>query len=461
MPVRRLKALNYEDEFATRGGGDSRVKLFSTDEMMERMLLKKRGQNPGLGEEEDAAGVEETRRRREYQQHLLMLRDGSADDESDVQKDDMEDWLQSLHIKTKNIIDNLLRNRRVIKVTTPSQVAKKREQCITQKLRLVNSQEFKNVRVKRGITRNRIRRESTVKKLKQPITASHAGSWYTDSAKELGNQLQDWLIQGKGSQGPARAIIAPHAGYRYCGQCAGSAYKQINPNIVKRVFILGPSHHVRLSGCALSSVKKYQTPLYDLTIDIPVYKELQNTGYFEFMNLETDEDEHSIEMHLPYVAKVFESNRNFTIVPILVGSLSLEREMLYGRVLAQYLADPSNLFIISSDFCHWGQRFRYTFYEKSYGDIYQSIQKLDQQGMSLIEMLDTAGFADYLKKYGNTICGRHPIGVLLNMIDSVRQDPNFHGRKMSLKFVDYAQSSQCRSFNDSSVSYASASLVID
>ena len=37
----------------------------------------------------------------------------------------------------------------------------------------------------------------------------------------------------------------------------------------KKVFILGPSHHVRLSGCALSSVTKYQTPLYDLTIDIP------------------------------------------------------------------------------------------------------------------------------------------------------------------------------------------------
>lgn len=35
----------------------------------------------------------------------------------------------------------------------------------------------------------------------------------------------------------------------------------------KRVFILGPSHHVRLSGCALSSVAKYHTPFYDLTID--------------------------------------------------------------------------------------------------------------------------------------------------------------------------------------------------
>nr|CAG4637199.1 EOG090X09ZA [Ceriodaphnia reticulata]SVE73074.1 EOG090X09ZA [Ceriodaphnia reticulata] len=289
--------------------------------------------------------------------------------------------------------------------------------------------------------------------------ASHAGSWYSDSAKELGRQLDSWLDAAIFSHGPARAIIAPHAGYRYCGSCAGFAYKQIDPSNVKRVFILGPSHHVRLSGCALSSVAKYRTPFYDLTIDAQVYKELQSTGCFEWMNLETDEDEHSIEMHLPYIAKVFENHRDFQIVPILVGSLSPEREAQYGRLLSKYLADPTNCFVFSSDFCHWGQRFRYTHYDKSCGEIYQSIQRLDQQGMSIIEMLDTAGFTEYLKKYGNTICGRHPIGVLLNMIDHLRQITN--GLKMSLKFVDYAQSSQCRSFSDSSVSYASAALLFE
>lgn len=225
------------------------------------------------------------------------------------------------------------------------------------------------------------------------------------------------------------------------------------------MFILGPSHHVRLSGCAISSVSKYCTPLYDLTLDAQVYEELQSTGSFEWMNLETDEDEHSIEMHLPYIAKVFENHRDFTIVPILVGSLSPEREAHYGRLLSKYLSDPSNFFVVSSDFCHWGQRFRYTHYDKSCGEIYQSIQQLDQQGMSIIEMLDTAGFTEYLKKYGNTICGRHPIGVLLNMVDNVRKTSN--GKKISLKFINYAQSSQCRSFSDSSVSYASASLVIE
>jgi hypothetical protein len=34
--------------------------------------------------------------------------------------------------------------------------------------------------------------------------------------------------------------------------------------------------------------------------------ELDKTGQFSQMELSTDEDEHSIEMHLPYVRKIFE-----------------------------------------------------------------------------------------------------------------------------------------------------------
>lgn len=38
---------------------------------------------------------------------------------------------------------------------------------------------------------------------------------------------------------------------------------------------------------------------------IAVYQELRATGKFEVMNLSVDEAEHSMEMHLPYLAKVF------------------------------------------------------------------------------------------------------------------------------------------------------------
>ena len=70
------------------------------------------------------------------------------------------------------------------------------------------------------------------------------------------------------------------------------------------------------------------------------------------MSQETDEDEHSLEMHLPYIYKVFE-NMSIQIVPILVGALNEATERQYGHLLAPYLDDPENLFVVSSDFCHW------------------------------------------------------------------------------------------------------------
>ncbi|KAI8788448.1 protein MEMO1 [Biomphalaria glabrata] len=291
--------------------------------------------------------------------------------------------------------------------------------------------------------------------------ASHAGSWYSESGNELNAQLGSWLSQATESSKPAKAIIAPHAGYFFCGACGAYAYRQVDPNAVKRVFILGPSHHVRMSKCALSGTDIYETPLYNLVIDKKVYEELYATSAFETMSISTDEAEHSIEMHLPYIAKVMESRRGqFTIVPILVGSLSPEMEMKYGQILSSYLKEPGNLFVISSDFCHWGKRFSYTYYEKSHGKIWQSIEALDRMGMDIIEKMDPSNFTKYLQTFQNTICGRHPIGILLNAIDKLKQSTNSNGLKMELKFLKYDQSSKCESPNDSSVSYASAALVL-
>jgi len=42
--------------------------------------------------------------------------------------------------------------------------------------------------------------------------------------------------------------------------------------------------------------------------------------------------------------------------------------------------------------------------------------------MELISSLDAPGFSSYLKKYGNTICGRHPIGKIWKW----EKDKDFH-----------------------------------
>lgn len=286
--------------------------------------------------------------------------------------------------------------------------------------------------------------------------ASHAGSWYSSNANELNQELTKWLEQAKYTHGPAKAIISPHAGYSYCGATAAYAFKHVNPSDIDTVFILGPSHHVYLNGCALTQTAEYETPLYNLIIDQEITKELYKTGKFEMMNQKVDEDEHSIEMQLSYVAKVMESKRgNFKIVPVMVGSIKSEKEKMYGEIFAKYFKDPRTLFVISSDFCHWGERFQYTYYNESHGEIWKSIEDLDKQGMDLIEKLDPVNFKNYLNQTENTICGRHPISVLLNIVACCNGT-----QSCDLRFTDYSQSSRCRRKRDSSVSYASASLVL-
>ncbi|XP_068088018.1 protein MEMO1 isoform X2 [Hyperolius riggenbachi] len=281
--------------------------------------------------------------------------------------------------------------------------------------------------------------------------ASHAGSWYNASGPQLSAQLDGWLFQAQTSKRPARAIIAPHAGYTYCGSCAAHAYKQVDPSITRRIFILGPSHHVALSRCALSTVDIYRTPLYDLHIDQKEVWDTQSGDWFIISTCLLGSVLWSVAPSNPPFHK-----DEFTIVPVLVGALSESKEQEFGKLFSKYLADPSNLFVISSDFCHWGQRFRYTYYDDSQGEIYRSIENLDRMGMNIIEQLDPVPFSNYLKKYHNTICGRHPIGVLLNAATELRRN----GTNMSFSFLNYAQSSQCRSWQDSSVSYAAGALVV-
>ncbi|WOK98284.1 hypothetical protein Cni_G06994 [Canna indica] len=284
--------------------------------------------------------------------------------------------------------------------------------------------------------------------------AAHAGSWYTDNAKELDEDLDLWLqATGLTKTPKCRAVIAPHAGYSYSGRCAAFAFGNIDPVGIERVFLLGPSHHYYTPRCALTRATIYSTPLGDLPVDLEVNEELKATGKFELMDLRADEAEHSMEMHLPYLAKVFHGYP-VKVVPILVGALSSENEAMYGQLLAKYVDDPMNFFSVSSDFCHWGSRFSYTFYDKKHGPIYKSIETLDHIGMEIIETGDADAFKHYLQQYDNTICGRHPISVFLHMLKNCSS-------KVKIGFLQYEQSSQCKSMRDSSVSYASAAAKID
>jgi AmmeMemoRadiSam system protein B len=168
------------------------------------------------------------------------------------------------------------------------------------------------------------------------------------------------------------------------------------------------------------------------------------------MPIQVDDQEHSLELHLPFIKKII--NKSFSLVPILIGQPNVLVREKISMILKDYLLQSNTLFIISSDFCHWGKRFDYQPCDpKNEIPIYKFVENLDRRGMDLIEQLDYAGFIKYLENTKNTICGRHPILILLKMIDSSRSEFKF-------KFCAYAQSSKVQDLGQSSVSYSSGFL---
>lgn len=163
------------------------------------------------------------------------------------------------------------------------------------------------------------------------------------------------------------------------------------------------------------------------------------------------------------------------LIPILVGGTDSKAEKSYGEILAPYLADPTSVFVVSSDFCHWGLRFQYTYYlpdtaATSTGGInlkrrdnaptkppiYQSIARLDRMAFDAIEGGKHEDFLEIIDKTENTVCGRHPIGVVMAAIEKLKEQGKLKEGEGRFKFVQYERNEDVEDVSDSSVSYASA-----
>lgn len=231
----------------------------------------------------------------------------------------------------------------------------------------------------------------------------------------------------------------------------------------------------------MTKFAQYETPFGDLTVDEATIQELRDTGKFKDIPTASDVSEHSLEMHLPYIYKritqAFSSESEYpTIVPILIGDNNGPEEKQFGELLVPYLKDPDNVFVISSDFCHWGSRFSYTAYAPQ-GDvqqiqslgrrtatptnppIHESIKQIDHLAMDAVESGNHNAFVDNLRHTKNTVCGRHPIGVMMAALEVLAREGAADG-KYRFKFVQYQRSGLVEDVSDSSVSYASAYAIV-
>jgi AmmeMemoRadiSam system protein B/AmmeMemoRadiSam system protein A len=245
--------------------------------------------------------------------------------------------------------------------------------------------------------------------------AHKAGSWYPERTKDLNLLLNRLTVDAKDAfemdtdSDAIRAIIAPHAGYAYSGKVAAAVYNLLaDKKNVNRIIILGPSHEIPFEGIAVPNFIQYRTPLGTIVVDISAISSLKRNRivvsgdqYFK--------PEHSIELQLPFIQRALPRAH---IVPIVVGSLSDAQVTHVAALLKDYIT-PKTLVIISSDFTHYGENFKYAPFTDN---ILLNIDQLDSAILHPIQHQSRSGFEELIGLTHDTVCGYDTIRILLELI---------------------------------------------
>jgi len=279
-----------------------------------------------------------------------------------------------------------------------------------------------------------------------------AGTWYPADARKLAVEVDALLRQSR--TGPLKdplVLIVPHAGYAYSGPTAAAAYQSVKGMKPGVIVILGTAHHVPVRGCALAVNDFFETPLGRVPVRLDIVRRLLNEGLFSD-NREAHADEHSVEIQLPLLQRVFaaEIAHGAGIVPALIGEVDGREAGLIARSLANALAGEKNpLVIVSTDFTHYGRRFGYTpFRAADKADARAKLKKLDYGAIEYILKKDVSGFSRYVDETGITICGAGAVKAALTLpIDGFKSG-----------VIDYRTSIDSTGDYDSTVSYASIAL---
>jgi len=145
-----------------------------------------------------------------------------------------------------------------------------------------------------------------------------------------------------------KALIVPHAGFMYSGPIAAKAFVLLEPSreVVQRVVLFGPSHHVPFDGLAMPSNTAFETPLGRVPIDESARRLLLALPFANVLD-DAHHWEHSLEVQLPFLQEVLGT---FEVLPIAVGRAAPEQ---VAEALESLWGGDETVIVISSDLSHY------------------------------------------------------------------------------------------------------------
>ena len=176
-----------------------------------------------------------------------------------------------------------------------------------------------------------------------------AGQFYPGNALGLDKEISS-LMDPSAKKYSAVAIIAPHAGYVYSGEVAGSVYASIETS--SSAVIIGPDHTGYGERFSLMSTDSWITPLGEVGIDKKLAKAILGSSQLIKEDSLAHMAEHSVEVQLPFLQKL---NPKIKIVPIIVSGADVETYIEIGKGIADSIksSDSKILIVASSDMTHY------------------------------------------------------------------------------------------------------------
>lgn len=256
--------------------------------------------------------------------------------------------------------------------------------------------------------------------------AVFAGSWYPGEAGELRR-----FIEGASpavAAAPARALMAPHAGFRFSGAIAAETYARVR--IPGTAIVLCPNHRVPPPVLAVWAKGEWRTPLGTARIDEDLAARIiAESRSLVRADTYPHEREHAVELQLP----LLQFHRpDVRIVPIVVATDRKEELAAVGQAIARATAGQEVLVVSSSDMNHFESA--------------KVAATKDRKALDRILALDASGLFDVVDEEEITMCGVRPTCVALHAARALGAT--------RAELVRYGHSGQVSGDEESVVGYA-------
>lgn len=223
-----------------------------------------------------------------------------------------------------------------------------------------------------------------------------AGSFYPSEPDKLRAELDRCLAHPSGDRQDARAVVVPHAGYKYSGAVAGEVYGRID--IPDRVIILSPNHTGEGAPYSLMPEGSWLTPFGPAKIDSELALRFQAHCPLLRTDAAAHRNEHSLEVQIPFLQRL---KKAFSFVPLTLSYIPFEKCVEVGLSLAKTIRETPEpvLIVASSDMNHYEDQ--------------ATTEAKDLLAIRRIEALDPKGLYETVRQYQISMCGIIPTTVAL------------------------------------------------